>query len=214
VSVDGELSRAFRRELRVACDAAGLSQRRLAARAGISASRLNRVLLGSVATDLDLAERLVQRTGHRLMLRVLPADGVRLRDSGQLAIAERIVREAHASWRRRLELPVGRPPDRRAADLVLDSPAAAIHIEIERRLNDLQAQLRAAQLKRASLSELLGQRVRLVLALSDTTANRQAVAPFSTLLAEALPIGRRGIWAAIRSGEPLGGDGLLWVRAR
>jgi hypothetical protein len=34
------------------------------------------------------------------------------------------------------------------------------------------------------------------------------------MIATALPLSSRQIWAAIRSGEPIGGDGLLWVRTK
>ena len=72
---------------------------------------------------------------------------MRLRDSGQLALAQTIAAAAHPSWRARLEVPVA-PGDPRAADLVLTGPTEIIHIEIERALVDFQAQLRSAQLKR------------------------------------------------------------------
>jgi transcriptional regulator with XRE-family HTH domain len=204
----------FVRELRLACEVAGLSQRQLAKRIGWHPSRVSRLLAGRTAPDLDVAERLMAGTGHRLLLKVVPSDGVRLRDSGQLGVAERIVSEAHGSWRRRLELPVAQAPDRRAADLVLDNGLAVLMIEIERWLRDLQAQLRAAQLKRAALSQLLGRPVALILAVIDTDVNRAAVAPHRTMVDEALPVGTRRVWAAIRSGESPGGDGLLWVRQR
>jgi len=204
----------FLRELRLACDVAGLTQRQLAQRVGLHPTRVSRLLRGTTAPDLALAERLIRGTGHRLLLKVVPSDGVRLRDSGQLGVAQRIASEAHESWHKRFELPVASAPDRRAADLVLDNARALLMIEIERWLRDMQAQLRSAQLKRAALSQLLGREVTLVIALLDAEANRAAVASHRGLIDEALPVGTRRIWAAIRSGEAPGGDGLLWVRNR
>ncbi len=204
----------YARELRLACDVAGLSQRQLARRVGVLPSRLSRILAGKSAPDLDLAERLAEGTGHRLLMKVVPSDGVRLRDSGQLGVAQWIIGEAHGSWRKRMELPVGAPPDRRAADLVLDNARAVLMFEIERWLRDLQAQLRSAQLKRAALSEALGREVALVLAVLDMPSNRGAVAGHQSLIREVLPVGTRQLWAAIRSGEAPAGDGLLWVRHR
>jgi hypothetical protein len=143
-----------------------------------------------------------------------PADGIRLRDSGQLGLAELIRAAAHPIWHVSLELPVAPAPDRRAADMVLDSPVEVVVIEIERGLRDLQAQLRAAQLKRVALSERLGRPVRLVLALPDTAAAREAVAPHAAIIKSAMQITSRAAWAAIRSGTSVGGDALLWVRRR
>lgn len=204
----------FVRELRIACEVSGLSQLQLARRAGLNPSRVSRILTGRTVPDLDVAERLVRGTGNRLLFKVVPSGGVRLRDSGQLGVAERIVGVAHQSWRRRLEVPVATAPDRRAADLVLDNQQACLMIEIERWIRDLQAQLRAAQLKRMALSEMLGRNVTLILAVLDSDPNRTAVAPHAGIIAEALPVGTRRIWAAIRSGESPGGDGLMWVRQR
>ncbi|HEX5578844.1 MAG TPA: hypothetical protein VFY43_04180, partial [Candidatus Limnocylindria bacterium] len=99
-----------------------------------------------------------------------------------------------------------------AVDMVLIGPEEVVAIEIERWLRDLQAQLRAAKLKRVALAERMGQQVRLVLALPDGVAARRRLQPFRELLARELPITSRAAWARIRSGEPLGGDALLWVR--
>jgi hypothetical protein len=96
--------------------------------------------------------------------------------------------------------------------MVLINPVEAIMLELERWLRDVQAQLRAAQLKRAALSERIGRPVRLVLGVPDTRAMRKALEPFVDLIASALPVGSRRAWACIRSGEPLGGDALLWIR--
>jgi transcriptional regulator with XRE-family HTH domain len=203
----------FRRELVLACTVSGLTQRQIAQRAGIGLSQVNRIVTGKVAPTLDAAERLSRSVGHRVALRLVPEEGVRLRDSGQVVVAGEIRQQAHPSFRVRLEHPVARPPDLRAADMVLENRSAVIMVEIERWLRDFQAQLRRAQLKRAALSELVNRRVDLVLAVTDTPANRRITEPHASLLGTALPISSRRTWAAIRSGEPLDGDGLLWIRA-
>jgi hypothetical protein len=55
--------------------------------------------------------------------------------------------------------------------------------------------------------------VQLVLAVPDTRAVRARLAKFGELISRTLPITSRSIWAALRSGEPVGGDGILFVRA-
>lgn len=173
---------------------------------------ISRIERGACAPDLRAMVRLVRGIGQQLSVRFYPADGIRLRDSGQMGLAEMIRAAAHASWRVSLELPVASPPDRRAADMVLANAAGVLLVEIERGLRDLQAQLRAAQLKRVALTERLGRNVMLVVAVPDSATARQAVAPHAALLRSAMPVSSRAAWAAIRSGVAISGDALLWVR--
>lgn len=105
------------------------------------------------------------------------------------------------------------PGDPRAADLVLVGPQETIHIEIERALVDLQAQLRSAQLKREALAAREERPIRLVIAVPDTRTTRARLAPFLQLIATALPAASTEIWRAIHTGEPLDQDGILFVRA-
>jgi transcriptional regulator with XRE-family HTH domain len=202
----------FGHELRDARRATGLTQDRRASRAGISQPMISRIERGAVAPDLRSMARLARGVGQTLSVRLYPAEGIRLRDSGQLGLAEAIRAAAHRSWQISLEVPVAPPPDRRAADMVLAGGDEVMHVEIERALRDLQAQLRAAQLKRVALAERLGRRVTLVLAVPDSAAARQAIAPHAAVLRNAFPVTSRAAWAAIRSGASLSGDALLWVR--
>jgi transcriptional regulator with XRE-family HTH domain len=191
-----------------------MPQREMARRSGVSQSLVSRVLRGVVLPDLGLMVRLADSVGHRLSFKLHPQDGLSLRDSGQLGLAEVIRGQAHRQWKVRLEIPVARPPDRRAGDMLLDQPIETNLIEIERGLHDFQAQLRAAQLKRLALAELLGRRVNLVIGVPDTAAARRSLAPHAALIATALPVGSRRAWSAIRSGESISGDALIWIRPR
>jgi len=206
------LAQRFGQELRLARVAAGLTQRQLAVLAGVSQQRVSRAERGSRAISLDARCRMAAAAGHDLSLRLYPAESVRLRDSGQLALAQNIVDAAHDHWRAALEVPVA-VGDPRAADLVLSRPDGAIHVEIERLVVDVQAQLRAGQLKRESLAVRLQRPVRLVLAVADTRANRARLEPFADLFGRTLPLNSREVWAAIRAGVPLSADGILFVRA-
>ncbi len=202
----------FGRELRLARATAGLRQRDAAVRAGVSQSLVSQVERGLVDPSLSTMAVLAASVGHDIVVRLLPADGVRLRDSRQMSAASRIVGVLHSTWRRSLEVPVGQPPDRRAADLVLTQEAEIVMVEIETRLVDFQAQYRAAQLKRSSYSRLLGKPVGLVLALVDTESNRRVTQAYEPLIREASPVSSRAAWRALRAGDPIGGDALLWVR--
>jgi transcriptional regulator with XRE-family HTH domain len=161
------LASVFGRELRVARMTAGLTQAGLAGLAAVSQQQASQAELGAVDVSLEARCRLAAACGHELGWRLYPVATVRLRDSGQLALAQVIVAAAHPSWRAGLEVPVA-PGDARAADLVLTSVKGIIHVEIERALVDLQAQLRSAQLKRDALAAREGRPIRLVIAVPDT----------------------------------------------
>lgn len=156
---------------------------------------------------------MVAATGHELGWKLYPVASVRLRDSGQLGLAQVIVAAAHPTWTPKFETPVA-PGDLRAADLLLDGVGGTIHVEIERVLLDVQAQLRSGKIKREILAQRLGKPVQFLLAVADTRANRDRMAPFTDLLARALPVSSREAWNAIRSGAPMVGDGMLLVRPR
>jgi hypothetical protein len=130
-----------------------------------------------------------------------------------MALAQAIVASAHPSWKPRLEVPVA-PGDARAADLVLTGTTQIVHIEIERALVDFQAQLRSAQLKREVLAESAERPIRLVIAVPETNTSRTRLAPFGDLIRQTMPATSRRIRRAIRSGEPLTDDGILFVRTR
>lgn len=191
---------------------AGLSQAALANLADMSQEQTSKAELGTIGISLEARCRLAAACGHELGWRLYPVATVRLRDSGQLAIAQTIVAAAHLSWKARLEVPIA-PGDPRAADLVLTGPGEIIHIEIERALVDFQAQLRSAQLKRELLATRDRRPMRLVIATPDSATSRARIAPFEQLVTQTMPAQSRGIWRGIRRGEPLNADGILFVRA-
>jgi transcriptional regulator with XRE-family HTH domain len=192
---------------------AGLSQRQLAGLAGLSQQEASKAERGATDVSLEARCRLAAACGHELGWRLYPVATVRLRDSGQMALAQAIVASAHPSWKPRLEVPVA-PGDARAADLVLTGTTQIVHIEIERALVDFQAQLRSAQLKREVLAESAERPIRLVIALPETNTSRTRLAPFGDLIRQTMPATSRRIRRAIRSGEPLTDDGILFVRTR
>ncbi len=198
-------------EIRNARVSGGISQIALARRAGVSQGFISLVERGRRVPGLEVANRIVKACGFQLWLRVFPADGVTLRDSGQLAMATAIVKAAHPDYRCRMEVPVGIPGDRRAHDLVMELPAETTALELERGFADMQAQVRAAQLKREALAARSDRSVRLVIAAPDTPAIRRMLRDRAPLLATTFTVPSRAIWRAIRTGQPIGGDGILLV---
>jgi transcriptional regulator with XRE-family HTH domain len=206
----------FGAELRLARRAAGLTQRQLAMLVGVSQPFVSLVELGLRRPDWPTACAMCLAVGHDLSVRLFPSRRIGLRDSGQFADVQDIVVQAHSSWHARMEHPVSRSAtDLRAADLVLIGSAEVIHLEVERGIVDFQAQLRSAQLKRAALAELLERPVRLVIAIPGTRRMREKVAALEPALRVALPLPSARVWRSIRTGAPLGDDGLLFIpRAR
>jgi transcriptional regulator with XRE-family HTH domain len=204
------LAELFGRELRIARVSSGLTQTSLARLAGVSQQLASWAELGTGDISLEARCRLAAACGHELGWRLYPVATVRLRDSGQMALAQAIVSAAHPSWRSRIEVPVA-PGDPRAADLILTGETEIIHVEIERALVDFQAQLRSAQVKRQLLAVQDERPTRLVIAVPARSKSRERLAPFSQLIQQTLPALSRAIWRTIEDGEPLGGDGILFV---
>ena len=212
VSRAGDLRRWVGREIRLLRHGGGWSQRELAARCGISQSFESDVEHGIGQASLEILAALAAAGGGKLVVRVVPGNGVSLRDSGQLEIVELIMAACHPRWRTTVEMPIGTPPDRRAADLVTEMAEEIDMIEVERAWVDHQGQYRPLQLKRAALAERLGRTVNLIIALADTPRTRAALAGHEQLIRDTLPVPSRRIWASLRSGVPIGGDGILWIR--
>lgn len=198
------------REMRIARVTAGLTQKQLAHRAGVSQSIVSLAEAGHPGISLEVRCLLAAAAGHEVGIKLYPKRSIPLRDSGQLAIANVIGGRLHERWRCRLEVPTG-PGLLQAADMVVDTADEVVQIEIERAVVDFQAQWRAAALKRQTLSEGERRPVRLVLAVPRTDATRALIQGQSELLSRTLSVPSRTIWRALRTGSPVNGDGLLLV---
>jgi transcriptional regulator with XRE-family HTH domain len=183
----------------------------LASRAGVTQQLVSLAERGQIGIGLEVRCALVAATGHDIGWRLYPRSTISLRDSGQLEIAQVILRALPSASVRRVEVPVA-PGDLRAADLVITTPTELIHVEIERWLVDFQAQVRGAQLKREALSRGSARPVRLVIALPDSKRARAEIAAIPAVIRSSFPIESRDIARALRTGAPLDGDGLLFVR--
>jgi hypothetical protein len=189
-----------------------MTRRHASARAGLARSTWERIERGSPATTIAALAAATDAVGLDLVFQTFPGREPRLRDAGQLAIAQWIRGIAHDSWRTTLEQPAGDHGE--SVDLVLWGATEIIAIEIERLLVDWQAQLRRWITKRDWLDAHHARPVRLAVAVRDTRHNRAAVAPFISTIARSLPAGTRGVMHAVRTGTPLNSDGICWVRQR
>jgi transcriptional regulator with XRE-family HTH domain len=207
-----DLRRWIGRDLKILRVASGQTQRAIGTRSGVSQAYASEIERGTGKASLETLATVAEAVGGRLVLRVIPGDGVSLRDSGQLAIVQAIIAECHPRWAHTIEMPIGTPPDLRAADLVSRLPEEVDMIEVERAWIDHQAQYRPLQLKREALAERLGRPVNLIVALVDSERTRRALSGLDHILDQTLPVPSRRIWASLRSGTLIGGDGILWIR--
>ena len=187
----------------------GLSASAIARLAGVAVSTERRVELGDPSVTVVTAARVLVAAGLELAARAYPSRPPSLRDSGQLRLAHRLRELAAAPWRVAIEVPI---EGGRSADVVLYGAHEIIHVEIERRLADFQAQFRAAAAKRNVLQAAHERAVRLVMVIEDTAANRRRVADHAGVIRHALPAESRAVLKGVRTGSPLGTDGVLWIR--
>lgn len=198
------------REIATARRASGMSASMAATRAGVSRSTWMRAESGSPRTAIATLCAVTDAVGLDLVLRVYPGTRPTLRDRGQLSIAQHLAGLARSAWTASLEQPAG--DHGQAIDLVLSAATEIVGVEIIRHMNDYQAQYRSAVLKRDWLGRLHPRPIRLVMAVEDLRSNRAALAPYAAILESALPAGSRRVLDSFRTGQPLGTDGLLWVR--
>ena len=188
-----------------------LTRRGAAMLARVSPQTQERVERGDSSVGLDTACRVAAGVGLKLWAKAFPAADPSLRDTGQLRIAEWLRGVAHPAYSVAFELALS---SGRSADEVFFGPTEIIHAEIERRLADWQSQIRRAIVKRHELAAPHQRAVRLVMVVEDTERNRAVAREHADLIGSMLPAGSREVMRSLRTGAPLGKDGILWVRPR
>lgn len=191
------------RERRIAL---GLSLQVVAGALGISRTTLARwEAAGQPGPDVRQAARLLRLLGLDLTMRAFPAGGA-LRDEGHARLISRFLLLIGEVAARRLEAPIPIVGDLRAWDVLLTLGNTLCGVAAETRLRDWQALLRAERLKARD-----GGVERLILVLSDTRPNRDAVRAVGVGLTSELPLDGRALLPALRAGRDPGADGLLFV---
>jgi hypothetical protein len=187
-----------------------MTQAAAARRGRVSRSTIARIELAVPWVSIANAVSALSGVGLDLVVNAYPNDRHRIRDVAHLRLINHLRSMAAPSWRVRLEVAAG--DHERSADLVLFGADELVHLEVERRAVDYQAQLRSAERKREVLAANNDRPVRLVLAFEDSQRNRLALAEHRQIIAVQLPAASREILRSLRAGTPLGRDGLLWVR--
>ena len=190
----------------------GVSLSEASRRAGIARSTWERIEAGAPSVTLANLVAATETVGLDLVCQTYPGRATSLRDSGQLAIAQALAAIADSGYKVTFEHRAGDHGE--AIDIVLWGAREVLAIEIERIAADWQAQYRRASLKRDWLASQTDRPVRLVMVFADRRRNRIALAPFAGAIAQALPAGTAAVLRTVRSGGPLGSDGLCWFRSR
>jgi transcriptional regulator with XRE-family HTH domain len=187
--------------------AAGLTQRAVARAAKISQPRISH-FERSTARGASLAELSVvaRAVGLKVAVTCHPVLDA-LRDSAQRRLIEVLCLRLPSVVGWKTEVPIPLPGDRRAVDAVLSVGSVRIAVEAWTRLDDLQAQTRAAQLKRRDIGAQ-----RLVMLVADSAHNRSAVRAGRQTLLATFPLGTRAVLAALSAGRDPGGDGVVMLR--
>jgi transcriptional regulator with XRE-family HTH domain len=200
----------FASEVRMARADRGLTLKQVGRRAAVSPDTARRVENGDPGAELDTLCAVGAAVGLDVVLQAYPSNPPSLRDSGQLVLAQYLCSIAHPSWKPELEMRAGDHGE--AIDLGFFGAREIIDVEIDRLILDWQKQHRRNNLKRDYLAARHQRPVRLVLAIEDTVRNRSALAPHLPFIRTVLPAGTREVRRALRTGEPLGRDGLIWIR--
>ena len=191
-------------ELRTARHVLNLTQRQLGSVIGVSASEISRRELGRSRRLAGgrLAEH-AAAVGLKLSVKLWPIGGG-VRDAGQVRLLGAFIARVGRPWRITLEAPIPIAGDLRAVDALMVRGAHRIAVEAITRLADLQAQVRAAQLKARDIGA-----TRLILVVADTNANRAVLVRTRTSVVQAFDLDTRRLLTDLAAGRDPGRDGII-----
>lgn len=198
----------------------GVSQRALAAAAGIDRGSVARIEREEQAPSVADLVAIATALGMEPSIRLFPATGPRIHDRVSAPITDALLAVAHARWGRHLEVGVTKP-DRGVIDLVLSDAKRGdiVATEIQGQLRRVEQQLRWAGQKADSLASAVGwpwgvrePRVSHLLVLRSTSETRALVRGLPELFRAAYPVPESVSFAALSAtDERWPGNALLWA---
>lgn len=191
-------------QLRTGRHILGLTLKQVGAAIGVSESEISRRELGKSRrlTGEKLAVH-AAAVGLKLSVKLWPVGGG-IRDAAQVRYIGAFIARVGRAWHVTLEAPIRLPGDLRAVDILLVAGSLRIAVEVVTRLADLQAQVRAAQLKARDVEA-----TRLVLVVAGTHANRNVLAAARTSLVAGFDLDTRRLMADLAAGRDPGRDGIV-----
>ena len=215
-----ELGRRLARDVRDARRDRGVSQRALAAAAGLDQALLSRIESGEVTPSLHSLTALATALGMQPSVRLFPAVGPRIHDRVSAPITDALLSIAHPRWRPRLEVFVTRPA-RGVIDIVLAEAQGpdVVATEVQGQLRRVEQQLRWAGQKADSLPSANGwpwtagpPRIARLLVLRSTPDTRALARSLPELFRAAYPAAEADAHLALTTdGSPWPGNALLWA---
>jgi transcriptional regulator with XRE-family HTH domain len=183
-------------ELRIARQAAGLSQEMVGRAVGVSGAHVARLERAAVpGASVALFSRLFAVLGMRLSARPYP-EGPPVRDAAHARLLERFRAELPPGTSFRTEVPLGRGSDMRAWDAEIQAADGSCKLEAETVLADLQATERRIALNMADDDV-----ERVILLVADTHRNRRVLREFRELLRARFPLDTRSVLREVRAGR-------------
>lgn len=190
-------------ELRTGRHIRNLTLRQLAATIGVSASEICRRELGQARLSGDQLAVHAAAVGLRLSVKLWPVGGG-VRDAAQARYVAAFVARVGRAWSVTLEAPIPVAGDLRAVDILLAAGSIRMAVEVVTRLADLQAQVRAAQLKARDIGA-----TRLLMVVAGTRANRRVLADTRWTLSSAFDLDTRRVIADLAAGRDPGRDAIV-----
>ena len=203
VRISARLMASVADELRNARLAQGLSQTQVGRAVGVRRTRISAVerrLAGAMTVDQVARQAAV--LGLKLSLKLYPVSEP-IRDAAQVRYINRFIQRVGRAWKVTLDAPLPLPGDLRAIDVVLGG-SCTIAVEVVTRLRDIQAELRAAQLKQRDYGA-----TRLVIVVAATHANRQAIAQARPSLEVAFELDSQRSMRLLAAGNDPGRDAII-----
>jgi transcriptional regulator with XRE-family HTH domain len=183
-------------EFREARLAAGLTQRRVGAAAGISHAQISRIELGRAPSVPFVTLAIIAAVlGLDLPLRTF-ASGDPIRDVAQLGLLGRLRAAIPDVLTWRSEVPLAIPGDRRAWDGEICGVSWRLPVDAETHLRDVQALARRAALKRRDDGNPT-----ILLLVADTRHNRRMLRLAAADLAAAFPLAGPIALASLRDAK-------------
>ena len=187
----------------------GTTQKQVGMAIRVSSSEISRRELGRSyrLTGEKLAVH-AAAVGLKLSIKLYPLGGG-VRDAAQATYIAAFVARIGRAWKVTLEAPVPLAGDLRAIDVLLVAGIVQIAVEVITRLADLQAQIRAAQLKAQEVGA-----TRLVLVIAATRANRAVLASVRSALVAAFDLDSRRVLSELAAGRDPGRDAIVLLARR
>jgi transcriptional regulator with XRE-family HTH domain len=194
-------------EIRAARLAAGLSQAAVAAAAGMSSSEVNRIEQGDAPwLDIIAAARICAVVGLDLSIRAFPGPSP-VRDAGHVRLMAAFRSQLGAGLVVRTEVPIGPHRDLRVWDLTATDRLETAAAEFETRVTDAQAIARRVTLKCRDSGIVI-----VILVVSETAHNRDAITAARAYLRPLFPLDSTATLRALRAGRVPDSGGILFLR--